>query len=230
MNDSKFSGLTKNTEEVFESISKLKCIKSLFLCGGTGISLQLHHRLSEDLHFELIGTRKERPILDVSSILNEIYAMFPGSKRDVYSNDHFVVFLPNSVKLSFYRPNDSVPVLTKGFEFNNIVTPSLQELLGMKIYTTSVHCFFRDYYDIYCLLQAGCSLSEGVKYACDFSRHVLHTKSLLSPLLAPNFFIKDNNFDDYKPIYDIKPEEIASYIRKNIEQTPSTYLSHKIKL
>ena len=43
------AGLTDSTKEVFESVSRLECIKDLFLCGGTGISIQLNHRLSEDL-------------------------------------------------------------------------------------------------------------------------------------------------------------------------------------
>ena len=66
------AGLTPSTKEVFETVSKLECIKNLILCGGTGISIQLNHRLSEDLDFELIGTRKERPQLDFGGIIREI--------------------------------------------------------------------------------------------------------------------------------------------------------------
>ena len=47
-------GLTQNTLEVFERISKLDFVKDFHLCGGTGIALQLNHRFSEDLDFELL--------------------------------------------------------------------------------------------------------------------------------------------------------------------------------
>ena len=65
-------GLTPSTQEVFEQVSLLDCIKDLFLCGGTGQSLQLGHRLSEDLDFELLGLRKDRPDLDFGGIIREI--------------------------------------------------------------------------------------------------------------------------------------------------------------
>ena len=45
------NGLRDNTLEVFDKVSQLDCIKDLYLCGGTGISLLLQHRQSEDLDF-----------------------------------------------------------------------------------------------------------------------------------------------------------------------------------
>ncbi len=35
----------------------MEAIKNLYLCGGTAQSLQMKHRKSEDLDFELLGTR-----------------------------------------------------------------------------------------------------------------------------------------------------------------------------
>lgn len=75
-----FHGLTSATQEVFEQVSGLECIKDLFLCGGTGQSLQMDHRLSEDLDFELLGIRKNRPVLDFNGILGEIKQAFPDAK------------------------------------------------------------------------------------------------------------------------------------------------------
>ena len=65
------AGLTSSTQEVFETVSKMECIKNLLLCGGTGISIQLNHRLSEDLDFaklsafqEEFKTFRENPLVD----------------------------------------------------------------------------------------------------------------------------------------------------------------------
>jgi hypothetical protein len=44
-------GLSQHTEEVFEQISKMECVKNYTLIGGTALALQLGHRLSEDLDF-----------------------------------------------------------------------------------------------------------------------------------------------------------------------------------
>ena len=36
------NGLRDNTLEVFDKVSKLECIKDLYLCGGTGITPTLY--------------------------------------------------------------------------------------------------------------------------------------------------------------------------------------------
>ena len=90
-------GLTLATQEVFEQVSRLECINGLFLCGGTGQSLQMNHRLSEDLDFELIGLRKDRPALDFGAILGEIKATFPDAREEILGEDHFLVFLRNLI-------------------------------------------------------------------------------------------------------------------------------------
>jgi Tfp pilus assembly PilM family ATPase len=52
-------GLKKDTLDVFDVVSKMECIKNLYLCGGTGISLQIQNRFSEDLNFELLNYKGE---------------------------------------------------------------------------------------------------------------------------------------------------------------------------
>jgi len=211
---SNIAGLTKETAEVYEAISKLECIKNLFLCGGTSIALQIHHRLSEDLDFELLGTRKERPKLSYVEIISEVCNKFPGTEKDMLGDDHFQLFLPNHVKLSFYRPEKSLPSLTQGYTYNNIKTPCLQELLGMKIFTTTVRTVFRDYYDIFCLLEAGYDFKVALKYALDFTRHSVHTKSVLSTLITPQLFVKEADFDErLQPKYIITPEDVCERIK-----------------
>ena len=210
-------GLTPETANVFEEISRLDCIKGLYLCGGTSISLQIGHRLSEDLDFELIGTRRERDKLNFSEIISEVTRAFPGSEREILGSDHFQMFLPNRVKLSFFRPVNPVPQLTQGYKYNNIVTPTLQELLGMKLYTTTVRNVFRDYYDIYCLLQHNLSFTQALKYALDFTRHTVHTKKLLSTITTPQLFLKETDFDErMSPRYTIDSDQIAQRIREEI--------------
>ena len=77
------NGLRENTADVFEQVSRLNCIKDLYLCGGTGISLLLQHRQSEDLDFELLNYRGDIRHLDVSNINNELVSVFPECKREI---------------------------------------------------------------------------------------------------------------------------------------------------
>ncbi len=211
-------GLRAETIPVFEAVSQMEAVKDLYLCGGTAQSLQMRHRKSEDLDFELLGTRKDRPILDFSAISNEMSTVFPDCRKEFLGKNQLQVFVNGNVKLSFFRPENSVPELGKGFIYNNIVTPSLQELLGMKLFTIAVRSAFRDYYDIYALLKEGYDLAKGVDYAGRFSRHTIHSKFIYSILLNDNYFHKPAEFSLLEPKYDVSSTDIADFIKKYIEE------------
>lgn len=211
-------GLRSETIPVFETVSQLEVLKGLYLCGGTAQSLQLLHRKSEDLDFELLGTRKERPLLDFSAISNAITDVYPDCRKEFLGRNQLQIFVNGNVKLSFFRPENAVPELGKGFVYNNIVTPSLQELLGMKLFTIAVRSAFRDYYDIYALLKAGYDLEVGVAYAGKFSRHNIHSKTIYGILLNDNYFRKPTDFSLLEPKYDVSTVDIADYIKQFISE------------
>ena len=211
-------GLRGETIPVFETISQTDAVKGLYLCGGTAQAIQMRHRKSEDLDFELLGIRKERPLLDFSHISDSIMAVYPNCRREFLGKNHLQIFVDNGVKLSFFRPENPVPELGKGFVYNNIVTPTLQELLGMKLFTISVRSAFRDYYDIYALLKEGYDLAQGVAYAGRFTRHTLHSKTIYSILLNDNYFSKPADFTLLEPKYDVSTKEIADFIKSYISE------------
>ena len=211
-------GLREETIPVFVAVSQMEIVKGLYLCGGTAQSLQMQHRKSEDLDFELLGTRKERPSLDFSAIANEVSSVFPDCRKEFLGKNQLQIFVNGNVKLSFFRPENSVPELGKGFVYNNIVTPSLQELLGMKLFTVAVRSAFRDYYDIYALLKEGYDLAKGVDYAGRFSRHTIHSKFIYSILLNENYFHKPAEFALLEPKYEVSTIDIAEFVRQYIEE------------
>lgn len=211
-------GLRQETIPVFEAVSQMEVVKGLYLCGGTAQSLQMQHRKSEDLDFELLGLRKERPMLDFSAISNEVSSVFPNCRKEFLSKNQLQIFVNGNVKLSFFRPENSVPELGKGFVYKNIVTPSLQELLGMKLFTIAVRSAFRDYYDIYALLKDGYDLAKGVEYAGKFSRHTIHSKFIYSILLNENYFHKPESFALLEPKYDVSTKDIAEFVQQYIEE------------
>ena len=173
------NGLRNNTLQVFEKVSRLDCIKNLYLCGGTGISLLLQHRQSEDLDFELLNYRGDIRHLDVSSISNEIISVFPKCRREILGPQHIQFYVGDDVKLSFFEPKNRIPALHIGFTYNNLKTVDAQDALGMKLFTITVRSLYRDYYDIYSLLKAGYSFEVGLDYAQTFTRHH-HSKAVLS--------------------------------------------------
>ena len=204
-------GLCDKTLEVFDQVSYLDCIKDLYLCGGTGISLLLQHRQSEDLDFEQLNYRGDIKQLDVSGISNEIMSVFPDCKREILGPQHIQFYVGDHVKLSFFAPKNRVPALHAGFTYNNLKTVDAQDALGMKLFTITVRSLYRDYYDIYSLLQAGLSFEEGLDYALKFTRHQVHSKAILSALITPTLYPKPHDFGLMHPKYNVSPEEIADY-------------------
>ena len=202
-------GLTQETAQVFLAISQLKCIKGLYLCGGTAQSIQMNHRLSEDLDFELIDTRKDRPELDFTGIIGEVKAVFPDAKTEILGQDYFCIYInENKVKLSFFKPENPVKHIHEGYRFNNIVTPSLQDLLGMKLFTICTRNVTRDYYDIYCLLKQGYNLVEGISYASYLSRHSFKSKHILTKLITSELYPINPDFLKMQPRQNVTAEEI----------------------
>lgn len=213
------NGLASNTKDVFEVISAFACLKHLYLCGGTAQSIIMNHRLSEGLDFESLTLSKNKGYFDAHLIISEVRSAFPKSKLEVLGENRFQMFVGSrdDVKLSFFRPEHSVKTMGVGLMFNNIKTPTKQELLGMKVFTTSVRFAFRDYYDIYCLLKDGQSLKEAMSYASHLSYHRFRSKQMLLNLTSPYLFVEDKRFQLMNPKYEVSSEQIASYIIGVIE-------------
>ncbi len=208
------NGLTENTRQVFEQISKMECIKDLYLCGGTAQAIMMNHRLSEDLDFELISRKRDKPQMDAGGIITEVKRLYPQARLEMLGDEHFQLFVGdgNSVKLSFFSPANPVKTLNVGLKYNNIKTPTKQELLGMKVFTTSVRFVFRDYYDIYCLLKDGQSWEEAVSYASYLSNREYKSRQMIANLLSPNLFIKDSGFALMNPTEEITAEGIRDFL------------------
>lgn len=221
-------GLTEKTAEVFLAITKLDCIKELYLCGGTAQSIQMDHRLSEDLDFELLGIKKERPELNFGKIITEINNIFPDARPEILGNDHFHIFInEGTVKLSFFRPENPVKYIHQGYKLNNLTAPSLQDLLGMKLFTICVRSKTRDFYDIFCLLKQGTNLTEGISYASYLSRHSFKSKDILTKLITPQLYPFDEDFLKMTPRIQTTPNEMQSYFFETIKKEST--LKQKIK-
>lgn len=103
---------------------------------------------------------------------------------------------------------------------DSAVSPSLQELLGVKIFLAYQRNDFADYYDIFRLLENGCDIYKGVDFARRLSGSSVHTKGLVSNLLAPSLFRKRKDSDEgLRVIYSVPSEEIAERISSALVAT-----------
>ena len=77
---------------------------------------------------------------------------------------------------------------------------------------------FRDYYDIYSLLEAGENISEMINIALKYSGHKLKSKNLLAMLTRSERFIADSQFLELEPIYNVTPRQIEDRIIQALTQ------------
>ncbi len=211
-------GLAPKTSELFQAISNLDCIKPYTLVGGTGLSLQLGTRLSEDLDFMSWRTTKnESREVDWPKIRKDLQSVGTIESFDLLDMDH-VEFVINGVKLSFYANPNYSPVETEIIFMNNIRLADLKAIGAMKMEVMLRRSKFRDYYDIYSLLKAGVNLNEMINLALKYSGHRLKSKNLLAMLTRSERFVPDANFKALSPVYDISPIDIELKIREVLEE------------
>lgn len=206
------NGLARHTAEIIEAVSKLECIKPYVLVGGTALSLQLGTRQSEDLDFMSWRTSKSQKCeVNWPQIKKELETVGNIDKCDILDFDH-VEFIVNGVKISFYANPNYSPLKTSIPFLNHIVLADKTSIGAMKMEVMLRRSTFRDYYDIYSLLEAGENLMEMIQIALKYSGHRLKTKNLIAMLTRSDRFIPDDNFVSLSPTYHITPADIEKRI------------------
>lgn len=211
-------GLTTNIEAIIEQVAQLECIKPYILCGGTALAIQIGHRKSEDLDFMMWRISKtEKPEVNWNAIEREL-------KEKIGEIDNFnmlgfdqVEFVVKGVKFSFFVSDNLSPVTAPTEYLGNIRLADIESIMAMKMEVMLRRMKFRDYYDIYCMLQEGYSIHNGIEKALNLSRHRLSSKNIIAMLLGGQF-IPDNNFATLEPKYDVTKEQIREYIMQKLKE------------
>ncbi|MDE6270529.1 MAG: nucleotidyl transferase AbiEii/AbiGii toxin family protein [Muribaculaceae bacterium] len=209
-------GLTQQTASIFEAISRLDCIKPYVLVGGTALSLQLGTRESEDLDFmSWRKSRTEKREVDWPRIKKELETVGIIDKIDILDLDH-VEFYVNGVKISFYANPNYSPINEPIPYLNNIFLADKTAIGAMKMEVMLRRSKFRDYYDIYSLLEAGEDIHKMINLALKYSGHRLKSKNLLAMLTRSDRFAPDSNFQLLNPSYSVTPADIERRITEAI--------------
>lgn len=209
-------GLTPTTEVVFTKISSLDCLKPFTLVGGTALALQIGCRQSEDLDFMMWRTHKDEK-MDVNwpYLKESLETVTEIESFNLMDFDH-VEFVCEGVKLSFYATGRYQPDMHPIHILNNIKAADIKAIGAMKLEVMSRRNNFRDYYDVYCILQAGMNLSEMIAMAVAHSGHHIKTKNLIAIISDGSRFDRDINFEQLQPSYQITSGEIEQVIRQSL--------------
>lgn len=209
-------GLAPHTSTIFEAASKLDCIKPYVLVGGTALSLQIGTRLSEDLDFMSWRTAKdEKREVNWPVIKKELETIGTIDKCDILDLDH-VEFVVNGVKLSFYANPNQSPLQSEVHLINNIRLADLTAIGAMKMEVLMRRSKFRDYYDIYSLIEGGVNIQSMIDLALRYSGHRLKSKNLIAMLTRSERFVEESNFKTLSPIYDVTAKDIEERIKEAI--------------
>jgi predicted nucleotidyltransferase component of viral defense system len=199
-------------------VAQLECIKPYILCGGTALAMQIGHRKSEDLDFMMWRISKtEKPEVNWNAIEKELREKI--GEIDSFNMLGFdqVEFVVKGVKFSFFVSDNLSPVTTPTDYLGNIRLADIESIMAMKMEVMLRRMKFRDYYDIYCILQEGYSINKGIEKALNLSRHRLSSKNIIAMLLGGQF-IPDNNFAALEPKYDVTKEQIREYIMRKLKE------------
>ena len=205
-------GLTANIDAIIDQVAQLECIKPYILCGGTALAMQIGHRKSEDLDFMMWRISKtEKPEVDWNAIEKELKEKIGEIENFNMLGFDQVEFLVKGVKFSFFVSDNYSPVSSPVDYLCNIRLADIESIMAMKMEVMLRRMKFRDYYDLYCILQEGYSIHKGMEKALNLSRHRLSSKNIITMLLGGSF-IPDDNFLALEPKYKVTKEEIREYI------------------
>jgi hypothetical protein len=174
-----------------------------FLVGGTAIALHLGHRRSID--FDLFTVSKYKKNAVISSIKKDGFKV----QRTLYEDEEQLDLVVNDVKLTFLEyPFEIHPSLS----FEQIITlPSLVNLASMKAYALGRRAKWKDYVDIFFVLQDIYSLSDLIENTLELFGELFNQKLFREQL---SYFedIEYSEKIDYLPGYYVDDNSIRKFL------------------
>lgn len=213
--------LIEKTKQAIHSISELETIKPYYLVGGTALSIQIEHRLSEDLDFMRWQKTKDEPMeVDISSITKElIEKKHIINSTNILEKNHVEFQIDGGIKLSFYAPEKREPKIKTVPFLNNINLVDTNTIATLKMETMLRRSNFRDYYDLYFILKnkKKSEIVSIIDNALKYSGHNMKSKNLIGKLCNYEKFIPDNDFKNLNPQIDITPQKIAEFMNNTVK-------------
>ncbi|MFZ6013295.1 MAG: nucleotidyl transferase AbiEii/AbiGii toxin family protein [Bacteroidota bacterium] len=213
------TGLAPKTLAIFDAVSSLYCIQNFVLVGGTGMALQINHRLSEDLDFcKWVPVSNAANGIDIKTIEVELKNKFSEVKTNPLSFDQ-VDFYARGVKLSFfnevgYTKPDFEPIKLK----ENLLSAPLGVIGSMKIKTMFERNVFRDYYDVFVLLKEGVVTIDQLIESSVRYHSKLKKQMIINRLQRWEQVANEKGFAFLKPKYDASAREIGEFLIKLTSQ------------
>jgi hypothetical protein len=140
-----FAGaLPEKTHTLLKEIIPLIKEKGFYLAGGSGLALQLGHRISEDLVFFTLS------IFAPASLMNALKAQV-ARVEEVLVEAQTLIAAVEGVKCAFYFYE--IPLIFDSFSFQDLKIADWRDILAEKFKTVAQRGSKKDFADIYFALQ-----------------------------------------------------------------------------
>jgi len=145
--------ISKNTQDCLALLDKRKILKDFYLAGGTGLALQLNHRISIDLDF--FTSKNFNPEKLREKIKN--LGKFSVEKEE----EDILIGIFNKTRISFFVYN--YPALFSFKKFHGISVADPRDIGCMKISAIASRGSKKDFVDVFFICQKVISLQKLLK-------------------------------------------------------------------
>ena len=135
--------LAEKQKTIFESLSQKTWLKDFYLAGGTGLALQIGHRLSEDFDF---FTEKDFDTLQLAKRIGEDLNFIKVSE-----DENTLYVLIDGVKASFI--GFKYKLISPVTEYGLIKVAGIKDIACMKLSAIAQRSTKKDFIDLYFLLK-----------------------------------------------------------------------------
>jgi hypothetical protein len=178
--------------------------KDFILAGGTAIALYLGHRHSID--FDLFSFKE----IDSLKIQKKIISTKKIQTVFVDNKDEYTILVDN-IKLTFlYYP---FKITAKQKINNTIFLPEIEVLAALKAYALGRRSKWKDYVDLYFIINNGLNLNKIIKKAKDIFKENFNEKIFRTQLV----YFKDIDYSekiDYLPNFKVSDRKIKEELIK----------------
>lgn len=192
--------LSEEQKDLLPFVSSFKA--KFYLVGGTAIALQIGHRKSID--FDLFCSKS----FQVSTIHKKVVESFSNC-RTIHRSTNQIHYLINGVKITFFHYPFDIPAKLK-LE-TSLRMPDLLTLGAMKAFALGRRAKWKDYVDLYFLLNQQISIEQIGDKAKELFGGEFNTKLFKQQLI----FFDDIDYTeevDYIPGFEVSEEEVKAFL------------------
>lgn len=198
--------ISKKTKDNLEILTREEILKSFYLAGGTGVALQLKHRVSLDLDF---FTRKD---IDTKTLIQKIKTW--GKLSIERETENTLIGIFNGIRVTFLKYD--YPLLFDLKQIEGIRVADLRDIGCMKIDAISSRGMKRDFVDLFFICKELISLNSLLSL---FKRKYKSANYNMMHILKSLAYFEDaENNPMPKMIVSASWQEVKSFFQQEIRK------------